>query len=48
VFICGWCECVLLFSIFCILSILSVTKYSGDLKEINLHSKDFSILLDML
>jgi hypothetical protein len=33
---------------FCILSILSVTKYSGDLMEINLTGKDFSILLDLL
>jgi hypothetical protein len=33
---------------FCVLSILLITKYFGDLKEINLNSKYFNILLDML
>jgi hypothetical protein len=38
VFICGWFDCILLFSIFCILSIScisikSLTKYSGDVKK---------------
>jgi hypothetical protein len=40
------CFTVLYF--FCVLSILLVTKYFGDLKEINFNSKYFSILLDLL
>jgi hypothetical protein len=32
----------------CVLSILLVTKYFGDQMEINLNSKDFSIIIDLL